>query len=80
MQRRALTSQVSLCFAICDDLEMFPSSDISSCAKPGLLSRAFQVGMVGTGQRSCDAQIPPGAAAQPPAMGTLAKTGQWEAK
>lgn len=65
MQRHALTSQMSLCFAICDDLEMFPSSDISSCAKRGLLSWAVQVGMVGTGQRSCDAQTVPGAAAQP---------------
>lgn len=42
MQRHALTSQLSLCFAICSDLEMFPSSDISSCVKRGLLTRTVQ--------------------------------------
>lgn len=42
MQRHALTSQLSLCFAICSDLEMFPSSDVSSCVKRGLLTRTVQ--------------------------------------
>lgn len=53
-QRRALTSWLSLCFAICDDLEMFPSSETCSCAwSEGCWAAPCRVGMLGTGWRSC---------------------------
>lgn len=88
MQRHALTSQLSLCFAICSVLEMFPSSDISSCVKRGLLTRTVQ-GRDG-GNRAeklpmpeSSPVLPPSprcAALRAPVTGTLAKTGQWEAK